>query len=131
MTDKPDHDDDEIIPLAPVDEEAERRQRRAFQEDEEALAAEMAHRPVVPLEHTPELSAADLEHLVINYCLDAHHLHHQRLAVHVYRLRRFGELGREAVYRVLDGETDEPALRAIDADELRGFLNDLLEQLPG
>jgi hypothetical protein len=131
MADPPEHDED-IIPLAPIDEADEQRRAehlRELRELEAPLRAESEHQPPVPLEHREDLCPADLEHFVVNYCLDSHHLHRERLGIHVRELRRFGELGREAVYNFLEGRSTEPALREIDADDLKHFLNKLLEQL--
>lgn len=131
MTKDREHDED-IIPLAPIDEAEEQRRAehlRKLRELEAPLRAESAPLPTVPLEHRENLTSADLEHFVVNYCLDAHNLHRERLDLHVRKLRRFGELGREAAYNFLEGRSSEPVLREIDPDDLKHFLNDLLEQL--
>lgn len=130
MTNDSTHDED-IIPLAPLDEADEQRRRdylREMQELERPLR-EAGSEPAVPLEHREDLSAADLEHFVVNYCLDAHNLHHARLDVHVYHLKRFGELGRDAVHNFLEGRSREPALREIEPEDLKAFLIELLERL--
>jgi hypothetical protein len=131
MTDEPDHDDD-LIPLEPLDEAAEHeraRQLRELRDIEAPLRAEREHRPTVPLEHRENLGPGDLEHFVVNYCLDSHNFHIERLELHVRQLRRFGETGRAAVRNFLEGRSSEPALGEIEPDALDGMLRELLERL--
>ncbi|MBS3820852.1 MAG: hypothetical protein GVY16_06265 [Planctomycetes bacterium] len=132
MTDEPDHDDGELIPLEPLDEAAEQQRARRLRElrDIEApLRAGSAHLPTVPLEHREDLGPGDLEHFVVNYCLDSHNFHIERLELHVRQLRRFGETGRAAVRSFLEGRSSEPALRDVEPDALDGMLRELLERL--
>jgi hypothetical protein len=124
--------DKDIIPLKPLDEADERRRAehlRRLRELEEPLRAERADRPHVPLAHREDLTAADLEHFVVNYCLDSHHFHVDRLEAHVRDLRRFGALGRRAVLNFIEGRAREAALDAIDEDELDALFHELLERL--
>jgi hypothetical protein len=130
MTDE--KSDDDLIPLEPLDEQEEARRRetiRRAQAEERDLLAELAGPMPIPLEHRENLSAEDLEHFVINYCLDLIHGQRERAQQHVRQLRRFGPLGRQAVEDVLNTKLGDPALAKIPQDMLRKFLRDLLGAL--
>jgi len=125
--------DEDVLDLAPIDEEAEREQQATvakLRAQERDLIAETGGPEPVPLEHRDELSAADLHHFVVNYCLDMAAGNLERAAVHADELKRFEKLGIEAVMAFESGEVSEPALRDIPAPVVQGFLKQLAEELP-
>ncbi|MBN1942143.1 MAG: hypothetical protein JW849_02510 [Phycisphaerae bacterium] len=126
-----DPDEDGLIPLSPLDEDEERRRRDALREDLQAnrdLLAAMTHQPSVPLEHRENLTTADLEHFVINYCLDTYDGRPDRAFQNVLQLRRFAALGIQTVQEFLDGKED-PALKHIPSDQLPKLLRTLQDDI--
>ena len=126
--------DDELYQLAPEDETAQQRARQeaeALRRQEEALIAEMGGRDAapVPLEHRKDLTAEGLHHLVVNYCLDVAAGKLQLAEAHVPELQKFPALAAQAVDDFLTGKALEPALDAIPAKTLQGFLKKLRSSL--
>lgn len=123
--------EDDLIPLSPLDEDDERRRRDAlrenFQADRDLLAA-MTRQPMVPLEHRENLTTADLEHFVINYCLDSYDGRKERAFQNVLQLRRFTTLGIQTVEEFIAGK-EEPALKHIPSDHLAKLLHTLLDDV--
>jgi hypothetical protein len=119
---------DELLPLAPVDEEEERRHKqevRELLEQEREILADLGKTPLPPLEHREDISPADLYHHVVNYCLDLAVSNLNRAELHVYELRKFGPLGIEAVDDFISGKAIEAALNGIPTKILQAFLNQL------
>jgi len=124
-------DDDGLIPLAPIDEEAERREReerRNLYAQEQNLLAESGGTPPVPLEHRDDLTSEELHHFVVNYCLDMAEGKLDRAQTYVAQLKGFGALGTQAVEDFASGTVDEPALKQIPQPVLQAFLKQLTEQ---
>ena len=126
--------DDELYDLAPeseADRQRTRKEAEALRRQEEGLLAEMGDReaPPVPLEHRQDLTAEDLHHLVVNYCLDLATNKLDRAQTYVAELRKFPRLGFETVDDFLSGKALEPALDAIPAKILQGFLKQLRASL--
>lgn len=120
--------EDDLIPLAPLNEEQEAQRQQLEQQLRELgadLIAETGGPPPIPLEHREHLSPEDLEHFVVNYCLDAVQGRRERLILHAARLVQFEHLGLEAIRRFQQGLVEEPALREIPAPTLRALLKDL------
>jgi hypothetical protein len=123
--------EDGLIPVAPLDEDEERRRREAMHEDLQTnhdLLAAMTRRPIVPLEHRDDLTTADLEHFVINYCLDAFDGRSERAFQNALQLRRFGSLGMRTVEEFIAGKQD-PALKHIPSQRLAKLLRTLQADL--
>jgi phage FluMu protein Com len=130
----PPEEDDDVIPLAPLDEEEERRaqaERRALYEQEQELLSETGGPVLVPLEHRGDLTSEDLHHFVVNYCLDLADGKLPRAEQNVEQLRRFGMLGIEAVDDFIEGMATEPALDHIPRPVLQGFLKELKSRVLG
>ena len=125
--------EEEIIPMAPLDEEEERRraeQLKALRQREEELLSDNGPEPEAPpLEHREDLKPKELYHFVVNYCLDIANSQLERAEGHVATLRKFGEQGKQAVDDFLTGTAIEPALGAIPPAVLQGFLKELRRQL--
>jgi NAD-dependent SIR2 family protein deacetylase len=123
--------DDEILPLAPVDEEFERKReeetRRLIEQD--PAVVEGGSGEEVPLEDRDDVGPEDVRHLVVNYCMDMGDGNLERAKRHASRLRQFPYAARQAVDELLKKETLEPALDSIPQKVLTGFLNQLREQL--
>jgi len=125
--------DEDILPLAPVDEEDERRQEaeaRAAREQDLALidsGEDGATGP--PLEHRDDLTPEDLHHFVVNYCLDMANSNLERAAVHAAKLKGFGSMGRQAVDDLLADEMPDPVLASFPRPLILGFLKQLREEI--
>lgn len=128
---KDENNQNDLIPLAPLDEEEERKRREAQLRDLRAngdILAAMTRQPSIPLEHRENLTTADLEHFVINYCLDAFEGKRERTRQYEMQLRRFGTLGRETVEEFLAGK-QEPAVKHIPTRQLERILRSLKDDL--
>jgi len=125
--------EDDILPLAPVDEEDERRQQAeadaARKQDLALLDSGDDGASTAPLEQRADLKPEDLHHFVINYCLDMANSDLERVPTHVAKLKEFGSLGTQAVDDVLADEMLDPALSSLPEALVRGFLKQLREEL--
>jgi hypothetical protein len=124
--------EDEILPLAPVDEQEEQRQRdkvKALLAAEHELLSESGQPISIPLEHREDISVRDLHHFVVNYCLDMFGGHLERSEINTAQLKSFGALGRQAVDDFLERRELEPALDHIPGRVLQGFLMQLKQKL--
>ena len=124
--------DDNTIPLAPLDEEEEERQRQLKKELAELgrdLIAETGAKGVIPLEHRENLSAADFEHFVVNYCLDMYRAHPEKTYSYVKTMRKHIDFAREALKNFRSGKTTEPALKIIPVERLEKLFEKLAGQL--
>jgi hypothetical protein len=124
--------DDEILDLAPLDEEEEQHRRKLESElwaQDRDLIAHTGGDDPVPLGERENLSSEDLHHFVINYCIDMAAGNLDRARKHVDELKGFGKLGAEAVkyFQIVQGT--EPALAKIPPPVVQGFLKDLTERL--
>jgi len=120
--------EEDLIPLAPIDEEAEARERaerRALYEQEKDLLEETGGAPPIPLEQREGLTGKDLHHFVVNYCLDLADGKLAQAEEHAVHLKRYGDLGADAVEDFLSGAATEPALDAIPRPVLQEFLKQL------
>ncbi len=125
-------DEDDLIPLAPIDDEEEARaraERQALYEREKALLEETGGPAPVPLEHREDLTSEDLHHFVVNYCLDLADGKLAQADEHVAQLNRYGEPGARAVEDFISGTATEPALDHIPRPVIQGFLKQLKGQL--
>jgi len=125
--------EDELLPLAPLDESDERRRQQEVQHlinQERAILAEIGGHPQAPPE-PHELKPDDLHHLVVNYCLDMGNGHLTRARKHVEDLRKHGTMGSEALTDFLTGKVKEPALANLPPRVLQGFLTQLRADLRG
>ncbi|MCL2700568.1 MAG: RNHCP domain-containing protein [Phycisphaerae bacterium] len=124
--------DDELVPLAPLDEGEERRRQKEIDSlflAEREILAESGGPPAVPLEQREDLQVEDLHHFVVNYCLDMGKGNLSRARRHVESLRQYGTMGAEAVNDYLTGKTKEPALNTLPPKVLQGFLTQLRGEL--
>ena len=125
-------EDDDLLPLAPLDEEDERHRReeldRIFQQEQVLRTGD--DEPIsTPLDQRDEIGTEDLHPFVVNYCLDLAGSNLERAQAYADRLRRYGSLGKEAVAEFLDGKAIEPALDKLPARLLQGFLAQLRDEL--
>jgi hypothetical protein len=126
----PDPDEQEEIPLAPVDDEEEQRRQaeieRLRQADRVLLEADAEAGPAVERDNVqPE----DLYHHVVNYCLDMAESKLERAQTHAENLKPHGYTGLQAVDDFLTGKALEPALDEIPGRLRQGFLEQLRKQL--
>ena len=127
-----DDSDDNTIPLVPLDEQEEERRRKLSAELAElgrGLISETGAKGIIPLEHRENLSAADFEHFVVNYCLDMYRAHPERTYSYVKILRKHIDFGREALENFRSGKTTEPALKIIPKAQLEELFEKLAGQL--
>ena len=125
----PEEEDPDLIPLAPIDEDEERKlaqERKALYDQEQSLLEAMVpSEDSVPLEQREDLSSEDLHHFVVNYLLDMFDGNLARAGMHADKLRSLGFAGIGAVDDFLEGKADEPALGHIPAPIREGFLREL------
>ena len=118
--------DDELVDLAPEDaEEAKQSHEERSQERSLIAAMDGGETPSVPLEHRDEVSAKDLYHLVVNYCLALADSKLEQAEDNLARLQRFPHSAETAVGDFISGKVVEPALDGIPTKILNGFLNQL------
>ena len=121
-------DEEELIPLAPIDEEEERKAKeeaRALYEQEQALLAETGGEPPIPLDQRKDLEGKDLHHFVANYCIHMADGKLPNAEQEVVQLRRYGVVGVQAVEDFISGTAMEPALDQIPRPVLQGLLKEL------
>jgi len=124
--------DDDLVPLAPIDESEERQRQKEIDSllrAEREILAESGGQPPVPLEHREDMQVEDLHHFVVNYCLDMGKGNLSRARRHIDSLRQYGTMGAEAVNDYLTGKTNEKALAILHPKVLKGFLAQLKNEL--
>jgi 23S rRNA U2552 (ribose-2'-O)-methylase RlmE/FtsJ len=124
--------EDEILDMAPLDEEDERQHQKLVDElraKEHDLIANTGATESVPLSERDDLSSEDLHHFVINYCLDMAEGNLERAHKHASELKPYNKLAAEAIkyFQIVQG--DEPALANIPQPVVQGFLKDLIERI--
>ncbi len=124
--------EEDLLPLAPLSEEEERQEKeriRALIEQEHDLLAQTGIAPTTPLEHREDLTAADLHHFVINFCLEMARDRVEAAEAEAAKLRKFGPLGLEALEEIASGKVREPALEALARRPRELYLNTLRSRL--
>ena len=124
--------DEDLIPLAPIDEEEEQRTRQeihALYELEASLLDEARPPPPIPLDQQKDITSDDLRHFVVNYCLDLADGKLERAETHVEQLKRYGRLGGQAVEDFISGSATDPALDQVPRPVIQGFLKQLKGQI--
>ena len=124
--------EDEILDLAPIDDEEEQNRQKLESElwaQERDLIAQTGGADAVPLSERDDLSSEDLHHFVVNYCIDMAAGNLNRAHKHADELREFGKLGVDAVkyFQIVQG--NEPALAEIPPPVVQGFLADLADRI--
>ena len=131
----PREDREEDIPLAPIEDDLtpqQREEQAVLREMERLILEEDAATPApVPLEARDDVTADDVSHLVVNYCLDMAASQLERAQMHVAKLKAFGYAGIEAADNLLCGKTLEPALDTIPVKLLHAFLEQLKAAIRG
>ena len=125
--------EDDLLPLAPLDEEEERRRQaelsNLYRQEEALLSETRAGEEFLPLEFREEIAARDLYHFVVNYCLAMADSNTELARTHSRQLRQFGAPGVQAVDDFISGTALEPALEAVPARLLSGFLKSLRKEI--
>ncbi len=124
--------EEDIIPLADEDEEAERRDRELrlkLIEQEKELLHETGGDPEVPLDQRDDVKAGDLQHFVINYCMDMANGKLDRAETNARKLRSFGPPAFQALEGFINHEVSDPALKSIPTRVLDGFLVQLRDKM--
>ena len=123
--------EEEILDLAPEDEAEERRRQeeiRRLREQEKALLEADQEKPL-PLDQKEVVTSDDLQHFVVNYCLDAFASRLERLRTNVLGLRKYQAAGLQAIEDFLSDRVSEPALKNIPPRVLKSFLHQLRDQV--
>jgi len=123
--------EDEILPLAPLDEEEEKRRQREVEEllrQERELFAE-AQKSQPPPGQKDSADSQDVSHFVVNYCLDMFSGNLRRAEINVESLMKIGQPGLQAVADFLNGKFREDALKTIPPRVLQGFLLQLRDHI--
>jgi len=127
--------EEELVPLAPIDEQEERRRRKMIEdlaEQERVIFEDVPSAgSEIPLEYRENLSSEDLHHLVVNYCLDMAASNLERSKTHVAKLRQFGLKGIQAVEDFETRRAYEPALDTVNKKLLAGFFKQLKDEIKG
>ena len=121
---------DDFISLVPLNEKEEEKHRKLRVELAELgrdLVSATGDKGVIPLEHRENLSVADFEHFIVNYCLDMYRAHPEKTYSYVKTLRKHLDFGIEALENFRSGKTTEPALEIIP----KAKLEELFEKLAG
>ena len=126
--------EEDLYDFAPEDEaqaaRAAAERERVLQQDPGLLSdSANASSPSIPLEHKENVSAEDVSHHVVNYCLDMAASNLERSAGHIDKLRTSRAAAVQAVDDFLSGKTIEPALDQIPGKILHGFLQQLRKEL--
>ncbi|MCK5113349.1 MAG: hypothetical protein KAR11_01140 [Phycisphaerae bacterium] len=128
----PNENDDGTIPIVPLDPLEERKRaelKKELAELKRPLIDAAGESYVIPLEHREDLSAADFEHFVVNYCLDMYRAHPEKTYGYVKTMRKHLDFSREALANFRSGKTTEPALQKIPAKKLKQLFDKLTGQL--
>ncbi len=124
--------EDELVPLAPIDE-AEERQRaekiKELMESEHDLIAETGGEAEASAEQMENPTTADLYHFVVNYVLDMAGGRLEQAEVNAKKLIKFGPIGTHAVEDFMTDKAVEPTLDYIPKNVRKGFLKDLYKRL--
>jgi len=125
-------EDDDLIPLAPIDEEEESRHKEqvhALYEQEQSLLDVTGGPLPIPLDQRENLSSEELHHFVVNFCLDMADGKLARAGRHAEQLKRYGPIGIQAINDFITGMATEPAMDHIPRPVLHGFLKELRTQV--
>jgi len=125
--------EDDILPLAPIDEEEERRLREEeealWREDIALLDTSDDNTDASVVEGHSDMSSEELRRFAINYCLAMAGSDLDRASTLVVKLKRFGLLGHEAVDGLMNDDALDPALAGLPAPLVKGFLAQLRKEL--
>ena len=124
--------EDDVIPLAPLDESEERQRQKEIQDllnQERDILAETGGQPKAPEEDNGSSSKQALHDLVVNYCLDMHSGKIERAATHAEALRDYGPAAVRMTDDFMSGKEIEPALATMPGGLLQGFLRKLKQSL--
>ena len=122
-------DDDDLLGLAPIDEDEERQREervRELMEQERELLADTDG--AKPLANREDMDASDLHNFIVNYCIDMAGGKLERAKTHADQLRKYRGLAGEAIDGFLAGKAepaDQQALAHIPPPVLAGFLKSL------
>ena len=125
--------EEDLYDLAPEDEaqaaQAAAERERLLQQDPGLRSDGGDGGASIPLEHKERVSAEDVSHHVVNYCLDMAASNLERTAVHIDKLRTSRVAAVQAVDDFISGKAIEPALDQIPGKVLHGFLRQLRKEL--
>jgi len=125
-------DENDILPLAPVDEDEERRRQqelRELRQQEHDIIAEIGGLAGPPLEEREDLTPEDLYHFVVNYCIDMLDSKLDRARMQLAQMKKFPAMSRQAVADFMSGKASEPVLEHVPQRVLTGFLAQLRDEL--
>ncbi len=119
--------DDDLYALTPEAESKPSAEEAALRAQDQALMAEVGggDEDDPPLEQREDVGAEDVQHLVVNYCLDIAASKLERAETHVAELRKVPGPAKEAIGAFVSGQVLEPALDSIPAPVLQAFLQQL------
>jgi hypothetical protein len=126
--------EDELLPLAPIDEEEERRRKletQALLKQAKELLSESGEGTSVPLDQKEDISSEDLHHFVVNFCIDMADGKLDRAQTQVPQLKKHGQTGLQAIDDFASGRVLEAALDRIPGRVLQGLLADLRDRVRG
>lgn len=125
--------EEDILDLAPEEDEMDPKRKAEMElirQQERAMLAEMGGpEEKEPLEQKDKVESNDVEHLVINYCIDLAGSNLDRAQETFNRMKRFRRACLDVTNDLLDGKKKEPALSELPPKLLSGILSQLRKQL--
>jgi hypothetical protein len=128
--------EEDLLPLAPVDEQEEARRRREVEMLMQAERALLVESGSSPEPASPAggaagaaVTAEQLYHHVVNYVLDMSRGNLERAALSVQKLKKGGWAGHEAVADFQNGKAVEEVLKSLPTRVLQGYLSQLKTEL--
>lgn len=126
--------DEELFELAPEDEQEEQRRRQEQEQlrrrERELLSESGADESKdVPLTHREDLGPEDVQHLVVNYCLDLAGSKLERAEASLNEMKKVRHMVRQVADDFASGKALEPALAHIPTKVLQSFLTQLKKAL--
>ena len=124
--------EDDVLDLAPIDEEEERRRQeniRKLHEAEKELLKAAADEAEPTADDRASATPEGVYHHVVNYCIDMANGRLERANLTVAKLRKLGYAAHQAVEDFQTGKALEPSLDLIPTKVLQGFLTQLADSL--
>jgi hypothetical protein len=124
--------EEDAIPLAPLDDEDERRRKKEVEDllrQERELLAETGGQPADPKEDSGGVSKQELRALVVKYCRHMHAGKLPKAEADTDLLREQGSQALGIVDDFMTGKEIDPDLANIPGGLLQGFLRQLKQQI--
>ena len=124
--------EEDAIPLAPIDDEDERRRQKEVEEllrQERDLLAETGGHPAEPQERATDEAKPELRSLVVKHCLFMFKGKLPQAQAQAQLLTEHGAQALQTVEDFMSGREIDPALATMPGGLLQGFLRQLKQHL--